>query len=40
MKEFLINPELDPLAFKHNYLHPDDPIDWDVIYENYDAAVE
>lgn len=36
----MVNPELDPLAFKHNYLHSDDPIDWDEIYKDYDASLE
>lgn len=30
----------DPSLFREAYENPDDPIDWDKIYEGYNAAVE
>lgn len=40
MKSMFVDENQDCDPFIHAYLHPEEPVDWDKIYEGYDAAVE
>lgn len=41
MKSFREEPGItDPSVFKRAYENPEEPVDWDQVYEGFDSAVE
>lgn len=40
MMELLADTNQDPDNFLNAFRNPEEPVDWDKVYEGYDAAVD